>query len=68
VAPDGGGAHCSDLNTTQFLRQVIEAERSDLIAFTSAVLSPPPPPQELHLLLLGAAVVVLQSLQPWLSS
>ncbi|OEL37449.1 putative inactive purple acid phosphatase 28 [Dichanthelium oligosanthes] len=34
VAPDGGGARCSDLNTTRFLRRVIEAERPDLIAFT----------------------------------
>ncbi|RCV22726.1 hypothetical protein SEVIR_4G256500v4 [Setaria viridis] len=34
VSPDGGGARCSDLNTTWFLRRVIEAERPDLIAFT----------------------------------
>jgi len=34
VAPDAGGARCSDLNTTRFLRRVIEAERPDLIAFT----------------------------------
>ncbi|XP_062178828.1 probable inactive purple acid phosphatase 28 isoform X2 [Phragmites australis] len=34
VGPDGGGARCSDLNTTRFLRRVIEAERPDLIAFT----------------------------------
>lgn len=40
VAPDGrGGARCSDLNTTMFLRRVIEAERPDLIAFTGAALS-----------------------------
>ena len=48
VAPDAGGARCSDLNTTRFLRRVIEAERPDLIAFTGAALSPPPaaaPPQ-----------------------
>ena len=44
VAPDAGGARCSDLNTTRFLRRVIEAERPDLIAFTGAALSPPPPP------------------------
>jgi hypothetical protein len=36
VAPDGGGARCSDLNTTRFLRRVIEAERPDLITFTGA--------------------------------
>ncbi|TVU07746.1 hypothetical protein EJB05_41115 [Eragrostis curvula] len=34
VSPDGGGALCSDLNTTRFLRRVIEAEKPDLIAFT----------------------------------
>ncbi|BAS99324.1 probable inactive purple acid phosphatase 28 [Oryza sativa Japonica Group] len=34
VAPEVGGARCSDLNTTRFLRRVIEAERPDLIAFT----------------------------------
>lgn len=26
--------YCSDLNTTRFLRRMIEAERPDLIAFT----------------------------------
>jgi hypothetical protein len=36
VAPEVGGARCSDLNTTRFLRRVIEAERPDLIAFTGA--------------------------------
>lgn len=41
VAPDGGGARCSDLNTTRFLRRVIEAERPDLIAFTGAALFSP---------------------------
>jgi len=39
VGPDGGGALCSDLNTTRFMRRVIEAERPDLIAFTGALLS-----------------------------
>ena len=39
VGPDGGGALCSDLNTTRFLRRVIEAEKPDLIAFTGALLS-----------------------------
>ncbi|KAG8095302.1 hypothetical protein GUJ93_ZPchr0012g18982 [Zizania palustris] len=34
VAPEVGGARCSDLNTTRFLRRVIEAEKPDLIAFT----------------------------------
>ncbi|XP_052157714.1 probable inactive purple acid phosphatase 28 [Oryza glaberrima] len=34
VAPEVGGARCSDLNTTRFLRRVIKAERPDLIAFT----------------------------------
>uniref|UniRef100_A0A0D9WTQ6 Calcineurin-like phosphoesterase domain-containing protein n=1 Tax=Leersia perrieri TaxID=77586 RepID=A0A0D9WTQ6_9ORYZ len=34
VAPEAGGGWCSDLNTTRFLRRVIEAERPDLIAFT----------------------------------
>ncbi|KAK1611852.1 hypothetical protein QYE76_035525 [Lolium multiflorum] len=34
VAPEVGGALCSDLNTTRFLRRLIEAERPDLIAFT----------------------------------
>ncbi|KAK3134452.1 hypothetical protein QOZ80_6AG0549410 [Eleusine coracana subsp. coracana] len=34
VGPDGGGALCSDLNTTRFLRRLIEAEKPDLIAFT----------------------------------
>ncbi|KAI4970804.1 hypothetical protein ZWY2020_001718 [Hordeum vulgare] len=34
VAPEVGGARCSDLNTTRFLRRLIEAERPDLIAFT----------------------------------
>ncbi|XP_008811437.1 probable inactive purple acid phosphatase 28 isoform X3 [Phoenix dactylifera] len=29
-------ARCSDLNTTQFLRRMIEAEKPDLIAFTDA--------------------------------
>ncbi|KAE8774330.1 calcineurin-like phosphoesterase-like [Hordeum vulgare] len=35
VAPEVGGARCSDLNTTRFLRRLIEAERPDLIAFTA---------------------------------
>lgn len=34
VAPELGGARCSDLNTTRFLRRLIEAERPDLIVFT----------------------------------
>uniref|UniRef100_A0A8R7V802 Calcineurin-like phosphoesterase domain-containing protein n=1 Tax=Triticum urartu TaxID=4572 RepID=A0A8R7V802_TRIUA len=34
VAPEVGGARCSDRNTTRFLRRLIEAERPDLIAFT----------------------------------
>lgn len=41
VGPEGGGARCSDLNTTRFLRRVIEAEKPDLIAFTGALLSSP---------------------------
>jgi hypothetical protein len=36
VTPEVGGALCSDLNTTRFLRRLIEAERPDLIAFTGA--------------------------------
>jgi hypothetical protein len=41
VVPDGGGALCSDLNTTRFLRRLIEAEKPDLIAFTGAIFSSP---------------------------
>jgi hypothetical protein len=40
VGADGGGALCSDLNTTRFLRRLIEAEKPDLIAFTGAVFLP----------------------------
>jgi hypothetical protein len=36
VSPDGGVALCSDLNTTRFLRRLIEAEKPDLISFTGA--------------------------------
>lgn len=31
---DAEYGYCSDLNTTRFLRRMIEAERPDLIAFT----------------------------------
>lgn len=29
--------HCSDLNTSRFLKRMIEAEKPDFIAFTGAV-------------------------------
>lgn len=29
--------YCSDLNTTRFLKRIIEAEKPDLIAFTGTV-------------------------------
>lgn len=44
VAPEVGGARCSDLNTTRFLRRLIEAERPDLIAFIDACFGLLPPP------------------------
>lgn len=35
--PPGELDRCSDLNTTRFLRRVIDAEKPDLIAFTGIV-------------------------------
>ena len=52
VAPEVGGARCSDLNSTRFLRRLIEAERPDLIAFTGAWFAPPASPLLSQLLLL----------------